>query len=271
MTDQHPLPETPSEEDSQTVTPLHDYIESISDPTAQEPRPAQVRVRLPEHRPFVTYVIMGVTILVFIMQLADDHFAYYGMKINERILEGEFWRFFSPLFFHGGILHIAFNMYALLAFGPSLERFYGHRKFLLLYLVCGFSGVVASFALTSAPSLGASTAIFGLLGAQGVFAYQNQKVFGDRARSVLRMIINIGVINLLFGLLVSGIDNWGHVGGLVGGLMIAWFGGPIFRLAGNPPEMHLEDQRSDREFILSALGTGLIFGSIVVGVFLQAF
>ena len=88
---------------------------------------------------------------------------------------------------------------------------------------------------------------------------------------MLRMIINIGVINLLFGLLVSGIDNWGHVGGLVGGLMIAWFGGPIFRLAGNPPEMHLEDQRSDREFILTALGTGLIFGSIVVGVFLQAF
>jgi rhomboid protease GluP len=271
VTDQQHLTETPSEEDSQTVTPLHDYIESISDPTAHEPRPPQVRVRLPDIRPVITYAIMGVTILVFLLQLMDYNVTNYGMKDNDLILNGEYWRFLTPLFLHGNILHIAFNMYALRAFGPSLERFYGHRKFLLLYLVCGFSGVVASFVLTSAASLGASTAIFGLLGAQGVFAYQNQKVFGEQARRVLGSIINIGLINILFGILAPGIDNWGHIGGLIGGLVIAWFGGPIFRLAGNPPEMHLENQRGDREFNLAVLGTGLVFGSIVVGVFLQAF
>ncbi len=271
MTDQQHLQETPSEEDSQSVTPLHDYIESISDPTSHEPRPAQVRVRLPDDRPIVTYVIMGVTLLVFLMQLADDNVANYGMKINERILDGEFWRFISPVFLHGDILHIAFNMYALRAFGPSLERFFGHRKFLLLYLVGGFSGIVASFALTAAPSLGASTAIFGLLGAQGVFAYQNQKVFGEQARSVLRMIINIGVINLLFGLLASNIDNWGHIGGLIGGVMVTWYGGPVYQITGIRPNLSLENLRGDREFYLGVLGTGLVFGLIVVGVFLQLF
>jgi rhomboid protease GluP len=238
----------------------------------KETPPKQVRVHFPGHSPVVTYAILGITVLVFILQLVSQYLydydlvAFFAEKINELILEGQLWRLITPVLVHGGIVHIGFNMYALSIFGRSLEPFYGPWKFLLLYLVSGFAGVVASFVFTQAPSLGASTAIFGILGAQGVFAYQNQKVFGPQARRVLRNIINIAIVNFVLGL-TPGIDNWGHLGGLIGGVMVAWFGGPKYEVAGTSTDLHLEDQRDTRGFILAALGTCLVFGLVVMGVF----
>ena len=266
MSEHTPPRDSPPEGDNETITPVPVIAETTTQPSVQ------VQVRLPDHPPKVTYTIMAVTVLVYLLQFAsetltgEDWVAYWGLKINEAILDGEVWRLFTPMLVHGGLLHIAFNMYALYAFGPSMERFYGHGRFLLLYIVSGFGGVAASFALTAAPSLGSSTAIFGLLGAQGVFAYLNQGVFGERARKVLGSIINIAVINLILGL-TPGIDNWGHMGGLVSGLMVGWFGGPVYRLAGTATDMYLENKRGVREFSLALLGTGLVFGMIVVGVF----
>jgi rhomboid protease GluP len=230
-----------------------------------------VRVRLPDNRPVMTYIILGVTVLFFILQMISlyiyqqDVVALYTEKINSLIIQGQFWRLITPVLVHANFLHIGFNMYALYVFGRSLERFYGAWKLLFIYLVSGFAGVVASFLLTEGASLGASTAIFGLLAAEGVFAYQNQKVFGRQAQRVLRNIINIAIINLLLGL-TPGIDNWGHLGGLIGGLMVSWFGGPKYAVAGTGEDFYLENQREPREFALAILGTGLVFGLIVLGV-----
>jgi rhomboid protease GluP len=88
------------------------------------------------------------------------------------------WRLFTPLLLHGSIAHIGFNMYALFIIGPGLERYYGHLRFLVLYLLAGFAGNVFSFLFTPALSVGASTAIFGLVAAQGVFLYRHRQLFG---------------------------------------------------------------------------------------------
>jgi len=182
-----------------------------------------------------------------------DVAACFGMKVNDLILSGQWWRFITPVVLHASLLHIGFNMYALYILGPELERHFGPLPFLILYVLSGFSGVVLSFLLTASPSLGASTAIFGLLGAQGVFVYRNQKLFGRRAQTILRSILNIAVINLLIGL-SPGIDNWGHVGGLLGGSLFAWLAAPLYMLEGEGVEFHLVNKTtSDRTFFASLM------------------
>jgi rhomboid protease GluP len=272
MTEEHPE-QNPLDDDShQTITPLPEDGETTTTPPLEERRPVRVEVRLPQRSPVVTYTIMGITILVFLLQMFSE--SWYGndypgdwlLKVNDAILSGEYWRLITPILVHGNIFHIGFNMYALYIIGPGLESFYGHGRFLLLYLISGFAGVVGSFVFTEADSLGASTAIFGLLAAQGVFAYQNQPVFGAQARRALRSILNVAVINLLLGL-SPGIDNWGHVGGLIGGLIVSWFGGPVFRIAGTPPHLYLENtRRLDRFLAASALAV-MVFMIVVMWVF----
>jgi rhomboid protease GluP len=181
----------------------------------------------------VSLVIIIITISVFLLQnlsaviFGFDLFQSLAAKINPLILRGQIWRFTTPIFLHGSFLHIAFNMYALYSIGPGLERKYGRVSFLLLYLISGIFGNVISFLLTPAASLGASTAIFGLIAAQGVYIYKNRHLLGSAARPLLMNILFMVAINLFLGL-NPGIDNWGHLGGLLGGFLYAWFAGPTY-------------------------------------------
>jgi rhomboid protease GluP len=152
-------------------------------------------------------------------------------------------------------------MYALYNIGPQLERHYGHWRYLALYVLSGFAGNVASFVMSPYPSLGSSTAIFGLLGAEGVFLYQNREWFGSGARRALNNVITIAVINLIIGL-SPGIDNWGHMGGLIGGTLFAWLGGPLLRLEGIFPAMSLVDGREQRTVLQAGFMVGTGFAMI---------
>jgi rhomboid protease GluP len=231
-----------------------------------EVRPKQIMVRMPQRKPFVVYTILAITIGVYLLKIFSDMSLLilgdcpyffspdlticYGLKVNELIIQGQYWRLISPILLHGSLLHIGFNMYFLYVIGPELERHFGHWQFAALYIVSGFAGFAMSFLMTAAPSLGASTAIFGLLAAQGVFVYRNQIIFGTRAKVALRSVINIAVINLLIGL-TPGIDNWGHFGGLLGGVIFAWIATPIYEIDGFGPEYALLNQRSEGETILA--------------------
>jgi rhomboid protease GluP len=157
-------------------------------------------------------------------------------------------------------------MYALYIFGPGLERYYGHGRFVLLYFLGGFAGNVFSFMFSSSPSLGSSTAIFGLLAAEGVFLYQNQAVFGGMARRALNNIIMIAVVNLIIGL-SPGIDNWGHMGGLLGGSIFAFLGGPLLKVEGITPNLTITDSRETSAVIRAAIVDILIFGTLAVVTF----
>jgi len=241
-------------------------------PASPEPRQARsVMVKMPNKKPVVTYALIIVTILVYLLQLSsqyllgEDYPALLGLKINELIIKGQYWRLISPILLHGSILHLAVNMYALNVFGPTLEKTYGKWRFLTLYLIGGLGGNVVSFIFSTKASLGASTAIFGLLGAEGVFLYQNKKLFGSSAQRALINIVTIAVINLVIGL-SPGIDNWGHVGGLLGGTLFSWFAGPILQVEGIFPSLKLVDGRESRAVWQAGIMVSLIFIGLVAGV-----
>ena len=236
---------------SETPLPTDQNPENNPSVIPDQPPPGSpVKVHLPTAKPIATYVIIGLTVLVYLAQLVStftlggDLPAYLGMKINELIRMGEVWRFITPVLLHDSAspLHIAFNMYALYVIGRGLEHYSGHLRFVLLYLVAGFAGNVFSFIFSNNPSLGASTAVFGLVAAQGVFIYRNRHLFGKQARPMLMNILTIVVINLLIGMMPR-VDNWGHAGGLLGGLAFAWLTGPIFHFELHDGEYHLQDTR----------------------------
>ncbi len=233
-------------------------------------RPKRIAIKLPDTGPIVTYSLMGITLVVFVLQfisqsfLGGDILALYGMKENYLIAQGQIWRLFTPMFLHASIMHVGFNMYALYLFGRRLERYMGHWRFLALYLISGFAGNVISMMFTESPSLGASTAVFGLLGAQGVFIYQNRELFGNQTRQALQSIIMVAAINLLIGM-SPGIDNWGHIGGLIAGVIFTWLGGPVLAPSGEIPYARLEDQRKTQDVLLAIAVTGGFFVLLAAG------
>ena len=143
-----------------------------------------------------------------------------GAKENTLIDQGQYWRLITATFLHGNLIHIFFNGYALYALGPESERIYGTRRFLALYFLAGLGGSLASYVFSPAPSVGASGAIFGLIGGLGIFFYLSRKTLGEFARAQVQSMAAIALINLLIGFSAQGvIDNWGHLGGLVAGVI----------------------------------------------------
>ncbi len=245
-------------------------------PPAQ-PAPQPVALRLPHFPPTVTYSIIGVTVLVFALQMGTkillnvDLPAAFGIKDNDLIRAGELWRLFTPMLLHdnSGLLHVGFNMYFLFIVGRQVEQLYGHGRYLTLYVLSGFTGVVLSFLFSPYRAWGASGALFGLLGAQAVIGLQNRSLFRDNGQSLIRGALSIAGINILLGFFINA-DNWGHIGGLVGGAMFAWFAGPRLVITGGyPTELVLSDQRGPRELLNAAALILLVFGGLTAaGIFL---
>lgn len=203
-----------------------------------------------------TFALIAVTLLVFAGQwigqalTGTDLALVYGAKINAALAAGEAWRLVTPVFLHAGLLHVAVNMYSLYALGPAVERFFGHRRFLAVYLLAGISGVLFSLVMSPSPSVGASGAIFGLLGALAAFLFLHRPTFGQLGAMQLRQLVFVALINLGMGL-SPGIDNWGHVGGLVAGVGLAWFLGPRFTAQPLPDgRARLLDQRPANQVVI---------------------
>ncbi len=218
-------------------------------PPRRKPSPGQLIRLYP-----ATFGLIGFTTAVFLLQLLSTTFfgadlvLYFGAKDNQAIAAGEYWRLVSPILIHAGFAHFFVNMYSLYAIGPAIERFYDKARFLVIYILSGISGVVLSFALSPSRSIGASGAIFGLLGALGGFLYINRAAFGKVAREQLRQIVIVAVLNLALGTL-PGIDNWGHIGGLIAGIGLSWLIGPRYEPiwdTGMAPK--LVDQRPWKKF-----------------------
>ena len=250
---------------------------NVSGQTNPQPQAARVPIsfRLNKSKPWVTYVILIVTVLIYVIQyvsllLTNNQYdipAALGEKVNELILAGQVWRLITPILLHASILHVGFNMYALFVLGPGLEQYYGHRRYLLLYLIGGYAGNVLSFLLSPNPSLGASTAIFALVAAEIVFIYRNRMLFGSRARGMLLNMGVIVVVNLLLGL-QPGIDNWGHLGGLIAGLIFGWVAGPHYQVQQTLTGLELKDIHSKNEVLWGTLLSAGLFTAIVIGRFL---
>jgi len=202
---------------------------------------------------------MVISIIFFVLQnistwfFGVDLLLYFGAKINQQILLGEIWRFLTPAFLHGSILHLAFNMYALFSIGPALERKYGGTSFLLLYVISAIFGNVLSFLLSPNVSLGSSTAIFGLIAAQGVYIFKNRHLLGSAAKPLLMNVLISIMVNLFMGFSLSNIDNLGHLGGLAGGSLYAWFAGPSYGIGENVFGENVIIKESKKIFLTAGL------------------
>jgi membrane associated rhomboid family serine protease len=125
------------------------------------------------------------------------------------------------MFLHFGLLHIAFNMYALYLFGPLLEQLYGHIDYLIIYFLCGIGGSVMTILFVpEVPAAGASGAIFGLFGLAFVVSRRRHLLLGPQARAMLSQVGALLVVNLVFTFAIPGISWTGHIGGLLVGAAI---------------------------------------------------
>ena len=168
--------------------------------------------------PYVTYTLIAINVLIFLIQFFyEDIIVGYGAVWNVGIIAGnQFYRLFTGMFLHANFMHLFFNMYALYVIGKQLESFIGKAKYIAVYLISGVIGNLLSVALHSGifVGVGASGAIFGLMGALLYFGQHYRVYLGGVINS---QIIPLIVLNLIIGFTSSGIDNFAHIGGLIGG------------------------------------------------------
>lgn len=179
-----------------------------------------------QRQPFVTYGLLALTVIMFLLMTFNGGSENpltlwrFGAKINELIVLGDWWRLITPMFLHIGFTHLLFNGLIIYFLGIQLEMVIGHVRFFLLYILSGVLGNAASFALTTAISAGASTAVFGMFAATIVLAklYPNHMGIQNLSRNYLTLII----INIVFGFFSATVDNAGHIGGLIGGYLMMY-------------------------------------------------
>lgn len=275
-------PRRPNDPDApSTAPPPTEPSEGPRRPTPAVATGQQRRLALPLFRPRAVYVLLVINVALWVVPalldalglgqvLTEQLFGIsdvgltqliqaLGVKSNSAIYrDGEFYRLLSSTFLHGGLLHIAFNGFAIYALGTECERLYGTGRFLAVYFAGGLGGSVASYALNASPSLGASGAVFGIAGGLAAFYYLLRDLLGASSKAQLNNIIGILVINLVIGLTASAsIDNWAHLGGLVGGGLMGLILTPRYWIDYNtfPPRLQ---RRGSLALVWSAAGALLL-------------
>ncbi len=165
----------------------------------------------------VTYVLIALCTLIYILQILFPSLTTLGAVNGSLVRSGQVYRLVTGMFMHGSIWHLLCNMYSLYVIGCATENYFGKKKFLLIYFVSGIIGSMFSCIFNTSWSLGASGAIFGLMGALCYFGYYYRLYMG---KALYSEIIPVIVLNLALSLIVSNIDFYAHIGGLIGGVFI---------------------------------------------------
>lgn len=215
--------------------------------------------------PRVTFSVIGLTILFFVLQiisqavLGRDVLVEWGAKDNGLIRAGQMWRLITPLFLHGSMLHLGFNLLVVFVMGGYLERIFGNRRFLLLYFLSGFAGYAFSFLLSGEATIGSSTVVYGLAGASVLTWYRNRHTSFLFPKWLTGLLVFIVVTSFLSES-VSHVDDFAHAGGLLGGSMFTWFAGPLWKDDG----IQLTDEHLPRDVVIGAAMVLLIFGLLAM-------
>jgi membrane associated rhomboid family serine protease len=214
----------------------------------------------------LTHVVLAITTVVsFLAFSSQDLFEALAM-VTTSVQHGELYRLVSVTLVHGGLLHLLLNMYALFIVGPVVESIWGRRMFAVFYLLCAVAGATGSFLFADA-SVGASGAIFGLVGVIIAGTRAHHPVLDRRARSIVPQLGMFVIINLVFGFATSAtgfnIDNAAHIGGLLAGLWLGFLVPP-----GKVPTLRSmwqrpTDAQAERSPLLIAAGLVGLAGVIV--------
>jgi rhomboid protease GluP len=184
------------------------------------------------HAQFVTSVILLINIALFIASRLNEGLPAAGWKDRFEIHQGQWWRLVTAGFFHGGFLHILLNSWVLFDVGAQVEQVYGASRMLVIYLVSSIAGFYLSYLWTPNPSVGASAGIMGLIGAMIALSVHHRSALTTAIRGqYIRWVIYM----LVIGLILPGIDNAAHVGGVAAGFGVAYFAG-LPRLDSSPQE-----------------------------------
>ena len=169
---------------------------------------------------FVTYVLIAINVIIYLLQMLDIVSITKFAMNKQAVISGEYYRLFTAAFLHGGVIHLLCNMYSLYLIGTELETVLGKVKFIVVYLLSIVGASLLSGVMNGAAinAVGASGAIFGLLGALVYFGIHYRLYLGN---ALLYQIVPVIALNLFIGFSSSGIDNWGHIGGLAAGYLAA--------------------------------------------------
>jgi len=248
-------------------------MNKLSPYSMEPPRPLPMRLALPLTKPLLSWLILALNAFIWLLMTLGGGstnpivLIRFGAKVSWLVATGEYWRLFTAIFLHIGFLHLAFNSYALYSLGPQIESLYGRSRFLTIYLVGGLAGSAASYALSESLSAGASGAIFGLIGALAIYLIRHSDILGRRGKQALTNVVVVIFYNLVLSFAVPGIDVLGHLGGLLGGLSVAWFLCPDYRIAleSNGLPLLVDDNNLKRQWRWLALAILLLVLCIGLG------
>jgi membrane associated rhomboid family serine protease len=171
----------------------------------------------------VTKALLGINVAIYVITAAQGSGinspggSLFGkwLLYGPAVANGDWWRLLTSAFLHANLIHIAFNMYFLWFVGSAVETALGRGRFLAVYLISGLAGAAGALVFTpKSPTVGASGALFGILGAAVVLERQRDYVLGGSA-------LGLVVINLILSFSISNISVGGHIGGLIGGVLCA--------------------------------------------------
>lgn len=184
----------------------------------------RTRFALSRYPTLFTTILIAINVIVFLFSSMNPDLVTQGSLYGSAIAQGQLWHFITSMFLHEGIEHLGLNMLSLFFIGRAGEIFYGHWRFLVIYLLSGIIGGLTFLVLTpNEGAVGASGAIFGVFGALGVFYLVNRRALGAYGSGAIGNWFFWLILNLGYGFFVSGanIAIWAHVGGLIGGAVIA--------------------------------------------------
>jgi rhomboid protease GluP len=237
--------------------------------------------RAPARRARVVIALLAINVVMYVVTIllsqrigGPDPFstALYvlGAKENAAIDAGQWWRLLTPMVLHGNLMHLLFNSYALYILGTDVEYVFGARRFLAIYLLAGLGGSMASYLFNpQSLSVGASGAIFGLLGALAARIFAARRVLGREALKMqLGQIASLVAINLVFGFLPgTNIDNSAHIGGLIVGTLCGLVLAPRYQAAQTYGGLSQFQQRENGVIgwlLLALIGIGLVAGFVAL-------
>lgn len=238
-------------------------------------KPVHVRVILPSVEPIITYVLLAINVIIYLYftSLSDvgkNLFYLDWAKFNEAVNAGEYYRLFTSMFVHFEFFHIFLNGYALYYFGREVERLYGYFRFTIIYILGGLAGSVGSYMYTDAPSIGASGAVFAIFSALGVYFYHHRHLYGKGADRRIVQMAFLGAFNIFFGFVQPRIDNAAHIGGILGGILLAWFICPELKITGidaqygELPEPKVVDANELKDWIIVPIVFAISLAILVV-------